>query len=138
MKKYLSILIIFMCAFLPVYARNWVEVTNKIYIDTDSIEPYINELDRIEKGKFVFWTKNLNDGTQNFKNFENEYNKKIWYVLDKEIISCNQKTLSVKTLIFYDLKGNVINNIEIPYFAHNAYSIAPDSIGELFYNGICK
>ena len=38
----------------------------------------------------------------------------------------------------YDLKGNVIHADEIPFAYQEAYSIIPDSVGEIIYSIVCE
>ena len=65
------------------------------------------------------------------------YNKKVWYTLNREIVSCSQKTLTLKVMVIYDLKNNPIDSIEVPSYAMQPSSVVPDSIGELILNSIC-
>lgn len=139
MKKILLMfLLFFTIASVPAFARNWVEFAHKMYIDTDSIEPYIDGIRVSRKEEYVFWTKNLNDGSEPYKDWEKTYNKKIWYDLSKNVISCQQKTLMLKSIAIYDLKGNVIHADEIPFAYQEAYSIIPDSVGEIIYSIVCE
>ena len=62
----------------------------------------------------------------------------IWYDLSKNVISCQQKTLTLQTLAIYDLKGSVIKADEIPFVYQEAYSIIPDSVGEIIYSIVCE
>ena len=58
MKKILLMfLLFFTIASVPAFARNWVEFANKMYIDIDSIEPYIDGIRVSRKEEYVFWTK---------------------------------------------------------------------------------
>lgn len=139
MKKILLMFFLFFTiASVPTFARNWVEFAHKMYIDTDSIEPYIDGIRASRKEEYVFWTKNLNDGSEPYKDWEKTYNKKIWYDLSKNVISCQQKTLTLQTLAIYDLKGSVIKIDEIPFVYQEAHSIIPDSVGEIIYSIVCE
>lgn len=139
MKKILLMfLLFFTIASVPAFARNWVEFTNKRYIDIDSIEPYVVGIRASRKEEYVFWTKNLNDGSDGYKDLEKSYNKKIWYDLSKNVISCQQKTLTLQAIAIYDLKGNVIKTGEIPFAYQEAHSIIPDSVGEIIYSIVCE
>lgn len=139
MKKILLMfLLFFTIASVPAFARNWVEFANKMYIDTDSIEPYIDGISASRKEEYVFWTKNLNDGSEPYKDWEKTYNKKIWYDLSKNVISCQQKTLTLQAIAIYDLKGSVIKTDEIPFVYQEARSIIPDSVGEIIYSIVCE
>ena len=131
MKKILMILLLTIVIILPTYATNWVQVGEKLYIDTDSIEPYVNDYGNIEPNRYSYWTKNLNDGSESWRKSEKFYNKKIWYYTFKEIIDINRKSISSKSFVIYDLKSNVIQISEQRDYNLEWQSIVPDSVGDL-------
>lgn len=137
MKKIVFLIVAIVVTFAPVFARNWVEVANKVYIDADSVEPYIDEFNRQKPSEYIYWSKELNNGSQGYKDLEKDYNKKVWYTLNREIVSCSQKTLTLKVMVVYDLKGNLIEKTEVPSYAMQPSSVVPDSLGELLFNSIC-
>lgn len=137
MKKIVFLIVAIVVTFAPVFARNWVEVAKKVYIDADSVEPYIDEFNRQKPSEYIYWSKNLNNGSPSYKDWEKNYNKKVWYTLNREIVSCSQKTLTLKVMVIYDLKNNPIDSIEVPSYAMQPSSVVPDSIGELILNSIC-
>ena len=46
---------------LCAYAANWTKITDKIYLDVSGIMPVPNQ-----SNVYSFWTKELNDGNQDF------------------------------------------------------------------------
>lgn len=139
MKK--RFLIIFLLAFFitTVQASEWKEYNTKSYIDVSSIEKLDNESFKKNDLIYSFWIKMLNDKSPYFIDLEKNYNKKIWYSMDKLLINCKNKTIAVKSSIFYDLKGYSIDSYDISnQILLRWNSIAPDSRGEALYYGICS
>ncbi len=137
MKKcfLLPLLVLFV---LPVSATTWEQIDTKRYIDLDSIEKYNDKYDSRKSEIYSFWIKSLNDESQYFTDFEKDYNKKVWYTMTRNLINCDNKTITPKAIIFYDLSHRVIKNFELPAYSLEWHSIIPDSIGEDYYYGICK
>ena len=113
-----------------VFAANWVQYDEKEYLDTESINresysKYINT--------YSVWTKTLNDGSEDFKNLENTFKKKIWYIMDKQTFDCDKRTIRHDDMVFYDLQKNVIYMFQ-PY---QTSSVIPESNGEALYNYVC-
>lgn len=137
MKRFL-LLTLFLLLILPVYGASWLEISNKTYIDIDSISNYIDDNDGIHLRQKIYWRKILNDGSNLFKNFEKEHNKKVWYIMTQEIINIDKKTICSKTIIFYDLKEKVLDSFTIPDCMMSWESIVPDTLGETLYNAITE
>lgn len=137
MKKLFLICTIMFFAIQPVFSANWKQFIEKSYIDIDSIKPNIDILGEPIPSEYTYWTKELNDGREYFTDMEKYYNKKVWYVLNKEFVNCNKKTMGLQARIIYDLKAQPINSLEISSYEQKANSVVPDSVGELLYNIIC-
>lgn len=80
MKKFVLI-ILFVFFTLSAYSADWVEISEKTYIDKDTLRTYVDEYSHSHSEQIVFWRKSLNDGSEYFKNIEKEYNKKVWYTM---------------------------------------------------------
>lgn len=132
MMKYFAIfIVIFSALIMSVEAATWIELDNKLYIDRDSIDYTRTNLGQI----VTFWTKELNDGTEVFKDLELKYKKKIWYTMNKNIVYCNTKKIGITDSIDYDLKGSVIKSYY--YSSYDVSSIIPETYGEYFYTIVC-
>lgn len=138
MKKILLLFCICFDFILPAFATNWEQIGDKIYIDADSIERYSERYETEDTKKFSFWIKSLNDGSSYFAKMEKAYGKKVWYTLSRDIVDCNEKTIANKSIVVYDLKSQVIDSYESILYSGSWNSIVPDSVGELYYYGICK
>lgn len=136
MKKIVILLFTLMIFMQPVFSATWEQFTEKSYIDVESIRPNLDILGEKIPGEFVFWTKNLNNGKNYFKDREKEYNKKIWYILNQEIVNCPKRTLAIKSVIIYDTNSNVIDSTDFQHYL-SPQSVVPESVGEILYNGIC-
>ena len=99
MKKILIILLLTLATILPTFATNWVQVGEKAYMDTDTIEPYVNEYGRAVPNQYSVWVKVLNDGSEVWRKSEKLYNKKLWYDYCRDIIDVNRKAFATKTTI---------------------------------------
>lgn len=112
MKKILLLFCICLGFLLPVFAANWEQIDDKLYIDTDSIERYSERYETEGTRRFSFWIKSLNDGSSYFTKMEKAYGKKVWYTLSRDIVDCNEKTIANKSIVVYDLKSQVIDSNE--------------------------
>ena len=137
MNKIKILISLFLISFsiLPVFAINWVECANKIYIDIDNIEPSYDELGNKINGEYSYWLKILNDKSEPFKNSEQLLNKKIWYSLQHTNISCNTKTTSLEEFIYYDLNNNPIYSET--NFLKERNAIVPGSVADFIYQNVC-
>ena len=138
-NKLILLIVVYLLGFtLPTFATsNWVQIGNKMYIDTNSVrkENYFNSN---YNNYYSVWIKWLNDGSKKFLNTENYYKTKIWYTLQQNYIDCKNKRLSWKSYIAYDLKGNVVESITQNDYNLLFYSIAPGTTGDLMYGYVCQ
>lgn len=110
MKKVLIIVLFLIFGLLPANAENWTQVGSNVYMDLDSIKPYINNNGVLEKGKYLFIAKTLNDGR--YTNLEKEFlnNQKIEYFLDETIIDLNSKKYAEKSSKTYGLNNKLLTS----------------------------
>ncbi len=133
MKKFLSI-VLFVFIMLPVYSSSWVQIGDKAYIDCDSLSVYVDDYNIQHKEQKIFWLKSLNDGGEIYKRIEKEFNTKIWYIMTQYIVNTSNKTNSIKSLLYYDLKGNVVFNYTVKDVHLQWESIVPNTNSEFFYD----
>jgi hypothetical protein len=133
MKKTLMTCLLILATILPTFATNWVQVGEKQYLDTDTIEPFIDDYGRRVPNQYSFWVKLLNTNSNSIKLIEKRYNKKVWYTMYKEVIDLKRKTSATKFYTFYDLKGGPISGEEINGVLMEWSSIIPNTVGELEY-----
>ena len=120
---------------LPVFAINQISCADKIYVDSDNIAPYYDILENQVKGEYTYWLKVLNDQSDSFKSLEKDFNKKIWYYLSYNKISCKTRTISSINMYFYDLKNNPIETFNLSYEQPSA--IVPGSVSDFIYQSVC-
>ena len=70
-----------------VFAADWVQIDEKTYLDSSSVHQYQYSLDNRNDRIYSVWLKLLNDGTQIWKEIENDAGKKIWYSLDLDVLN---------------------------------------------------
>jgi len=99
MKKILIIALFLIFGLLPANAENWIQVANNVYIDTDSICRYENDLKTTENYKYSFFEKTINDNSQLWKNFEEAVQEKVSYTETMSIIDIKNKKLSSTKLL---------------------------------------
>lgn len=134
MKKILILLLLTVATVLPTFAVNWVQISDKAYIDTDSIEPYVDDFGNIKANQYCYWEKRLNDGSNYYKETEKDYNRKIWYIKSKGVIDINKKTFAPKYAVLYDLKENIIDTYRFKDSELSWTDIIPDTVGyEVLY-----
>lgn len=133
MKKIFIIFLLTIATILPTFATNWVQTGKKCYIDTDTIEPFVDDYGKVVPNQYSYWAKGLNDGNQFLRNVEKRLNKKIWYMLSKRVIDVNRKAHAYKTTAVYDLKGNCICTYEEKSVLMEWQSIIPNSVGDVEY-----
>ena len=132
MKKIFIIILLF-ATILPTFATIWEQVSEKSWIDIDSIEPFIDDYGNAVPNQYSFWVKTLNNGSQGWRSDEKKFNKKIWYMLSKDVIDIKRKTSAMKFFVYYDLNEKCITSEEIPFVFMNWYSIIPNTVGEYEY-----
>ncbi len=136
MKK--NLLFIFaLMLILPVFAADWVEIYEKMYLDDSSLSKYKDkysssfDTDKI----YSIWEKSLNDGTEYWKNAEKIQGKKLWYKKTLWVVNCTKKEIAIKSSVYYDLKENVVDSYEQIYLVWQ--SVVPETLGELKYSYVC-
>lgn len=141
MKKFILILISCLLVSLPVFATNWVKVTEKRYLDTSSVRPLKDSYSTIystNSNKYTFWIKSLNDGSVFFQVEEKTSGEKVWYALSQWGIDCNNASSALIRVITYGLSNNVLYSHQIPDLMLEWNNIAPETMMDLFYNCICR
>lgn len=128
---------ILLCIFLQngmAFANsNWITLSDKMYLDTNSIRKEGNF-----GSKYSFWWKSLNDNTEVFKLGEKAFpNRKIWYVLIQGIIDCENFLSANKSFYTYDTNNNIINIRTLQNYEIEWHSIPPDSFYDFVYQNIC-
>lgn len=53
------------------------------------------------------------------------------------LVNCSDKSLATKSFAIYDIKGQAIDLYEASDYEIQWSSIIPETMGELYYNGIC-
>lgn len=127
MKKFL-IIILLLFFVSPVFASEWFEIFEKLYIDMSSLEVNPN------KNTINFWVKALRKDSKD--TFPNREGKEIpyWYSINKWSLDCNNKKTRIEISAIYDLNGKVIYSDEyIPEWN----TIIPDTYAEGFYRLFC-
>ena len=126
MKKNIYLVLFVIVSIVPVFAADWKEIYPKNYIDVSSITWH--------KDTVSFWIKSLNPGT--WKPFKN---KKIWYSKDYIAVDCKEKKFAIKSSLFYDLQGGVIDSYDVNYDSILDWNrIVPDTNGDILYQAFCK
>lgn len=133
MKKIIILLLTIFLSNSISNATCWEQYDTKTFIDTDSIEYYIDDYGRTNPEQYTFWTKNLNNGSLMFTNYEKYSHKKVWYALIKTIVNLQTKRIAIKSFTFYDTKNNLIFSSEKPDYNLEWQSIVPQTRGENFY-----
>lgn len=128
MKKLLVLFILTILVTLPTFAAEWIQIHEKMYIDIDSIAQYVDDYGNEVPNQYIYWAKVLNDGGSDFKDIEKICNKKVWFVMYKNVMDINKKLIKAKASIIYDLKGNVIDFRSYSDFKTQWHDIVPDTI----------
>ncbi len=136
--KGLLLLLLLVLFTLPACAASWKQIAEKEYVDLNSIEKYNDTYNPQNTNIYSFWIKSLNDKTSIFTDVEKRYNIKIWYKITRNLVDCKNRTIALKSLTIYDLKGQTIDTYEEPDYSIKWNSIVPDSIGESYYYGVCN
>lgn len=137
-RKKLNLLLIgLIISILPTFATsNWVQIGNKIYIDTNSVrkENYFNSN---YNNYYSVWIKRLNDGSKPFLDTESYYKTKIWFSLQQYYVDCQNKRAAFKGYINYDLKSNAVGQNTREDYNLSFDNIAPGTTGDLMYGFVC-
>lgn len=137
MKNVFLIIAIAIFSLQPVFGVNWVQIDDKRYIDLDSLQKFNDSINYKIKG-YTFWEKYLNDKSSIFIDAEKIYGKKIWYSLNNVVIDCENKKIALRSYIDYDLSKKVLGSHTYEDILLNWSIIAPETIGDVQYNLICK
>lgn len=101
----------------------------------DSIKQYVDDSGVQNQNKYTFTSKILNDNSSLFVQFEKIFNKKIWYILQVNIIDINIKKRALKYSKIYDTKGNIIHS-EITNDSNLKWKLIASS--DNIYNIVCE
>ena len=136
-KLILSIIFSLFCLLPVVAAPNWVQIGNKMYIDTNSVrkENYSNSN---YNNYYSVWIKRLNDGSKPFLDTESYYKTKIWFSLQQYYVDCQNKRAAFKGYINYDLKSNAVGQNTREDYNLSFDNIAPGTTGDLMYGFVCQ
>lgn len=116
-----------LCAF----AANWTQISNKIYLDVSGIMP-----DTTQNGVYTFWTKELNDGNNDFVISERKYSQKIWYDLVRYSVNCSSRKIRMEDILVYGLKNNLLGTES---GSNNGWhTVPPESVVEDYLELVCK
>ena len=137
MKKIFLILALFI-GIAPSFATDWVSVTDKVSVDKDSIEPYIDDYGKLDSNRFIFWTKKQNNSNNTFSSLEMYYKKPIGYFVDKQIIDFQHKKIAIKANNIYDTDSKLINRFDFTDFRVDWHYIVPDTDNQAIYDEVLK
>lgn len=121
---------------LSVFAADWVQIYEKIYLDASSLSSYNYYANYNNDKLYSIWGKMLNDGKQNWKVLENYSGKKAWYNKTQWIVNCSKNEIAVKSTVWYDLKEDIIGNYDSNYLDWK--SVTPETVGEGIYHTVCR
>ncbi len=134
MKK--NIIIIFLLfTMLPAFASDWVQISEKDYMDLSSINEYNTIGLYADDVLYSVWIKNLNDKSEFWTNLEKMLNKKLWYSMSQHVVNCSRREIATKHSALYDTKNNSIYDKEL-YLEWG--SVVPDTNGEYLYSLVCS
>lgn len=134
MKK--NIIIIFLLfIMLPAFASDWVQISEKDYMDLSSINEYNAIGLYADDVLYSVWIKNLNDKSEFWTNLEKMLNKKLWYSMSQHVVNCSRREIATKHSALYDTKNNSIYDKEL-YLEWG--SVVPDTNGEYLYSLVCS
>lgn len=131
MKKILVLLLLTVLTVLPTFAVNWVQIADKTYMDTDSIEPYENDNDEIVPNYYSFNVKHLNGGEEFYKGLELVFKQKIWYSESLEIIDIEKNSITTKGMVIYNLKKEPLDGSGCDDNELDWKKITPESLAEV-------
>ena len=135
-RNLLFVLIALLTMACSVFAAEWVQIGEKIYLDASSVSRYEYRLNFDKDILYSIWKKSLNDGKDTWKNLEKKYGKKLWYDKELLVVNCTKKELAIKSIIDYDLNENVAGSYESSYLEWQ--SVVPETNGELMYALVCS
>ena len=137
MKKNLFLVLITLLTItISVFAADWVQIYEKIYLDASSLGQYNYNLNFDNDRIYSVWSKMLNDGTNTWKDMEKSNGKKIWYNKSLWVVNCTKKEFAIKSVVLYDLKENVVDSYDSNYLDWT--SVTPETVGEGIYTDVCR
>ena len=137
MKNFIVLLFLLTFSMLQVQATNWIQVDDKMYMDVDSIEFFVSDGQYNKRNnQYSFWVKSLNDGSDNYKQLEKHFNKKVWYSLSKYVVDINTQKIAQKTSVLYAVnEKQPLDSYEEQFDTLLRWqTIVPNSVGELMFN----
>ena len=137
MKNFIVLLFLLTISMLQVQATNWIQVDDKMYMDVDSIEFFVSDGQYNKRNnQYSFWVKSLNDGSDNYKQLEKHFNKKVWYSLSKYVVDINTQKIAQKTSVLYAVnEKQPLDSYEEQFDTLLRWqTIVPNSVGELMFN----
>ena len=137
MKNFIVLLFLLTFSMLQVQAANWIQVDDKMYMDVDSIEYFVSDGQYNQRNnQYSFWVKSLNDGSDNYKQLEKHFNKKVWYSLSKYVVDINTQKIAQKTSVLYAVnEKQPLDSYEEQFDTLLCWqTIVPNSVGELMFN----
>ncbi|MCQ2754466.1 MAG: hypothetical protein MJ231_05395 [bacterium] len=138
MKKLFLTFLFAMFIITPSFASNWIEVSTGVFVDGESIEPYINDFGNEESDKYIFWTKRMNNNGYKYTSLESYYKKKIEYFVDKEIIDFTHKRIAIKSNCIYGVNSELINRFDYANQRIDWKYIIPDTPEQELYKEVLK
>ena len=129
MKKFFIILLLLLTfTNLHSQAATWVQVSDYVYIDRDSIRLYVDDYGKEDSCKKIFWIKTINH--------DNLYEKlqgKPSHILCQMIIDKAKKCIAHKSFCAYDKKGVVVFSKTYKDFELKWDPVIPDTPGEFLF-----
>lgn len=137
MKNLIILLFLIVFSIIQVQATNWIEIDNKMYMDVDSVEPFVSDRPyNTRNNQYSFWIKSLNDGSDSYKQLEKHFNKRVWYSLSKYVVDLNTQKIAQKTSVLYAVnEKQPLDSYEEQFDSLLQWqTIVPNSVGELMFN----
>ena len=138
MKKIILILFLIITTIIPSFATEWKQISDKLYMDVQSIEPFVDEYGRKDFNKYIFWTKKLNDNSKSFTYLEGYYKKKIEYFVDKQVIDVPSKKIAIKSNNIYGTDATLLHRFDTAGFRTDWHNIIPDTDEQILYYEVAK
>lgn len=125
MKK-LLILLILIAIPTKIFASEWVEVANKIYVS----------IDKNRDGYIFYWVKYLNDG-----NMSPIKKQKVNHELAYYAENCAQNSSAIMAGYYYAINGSVLDSYVSPFYNHTNLAsfepVIPQTNGEAIHKYVC-
>ena len=131
-KVFIILILLLLCMNLPSQAATWVQVSDYVYIDKDSIGYYIDDNGKEDTCKKTFWRKEINHDNL-YKDVEQILKKEISYQLNQEIIDTTKKRWTAKSRMLYDKNGSVVFRTIYKDFELEWNPVVPESNGEFYF-----